>query len=511
MSDTRVERIVILGGGTAGWMSAAALSKTLGPRYAITLVESEEIGTVGVGEATIPMILQFNAALGLDEPDFVARTQGSFKLGIEFVDWGRKGDRYIHGFGKIGQAMSLAPFYHFWLKQRAAGAAGPLDEYSLNTAAARANKFLPPSDRHPGSPLADIAYAYHFDAGLYARYLREYAEARGVRRVEGKLASVERNPETGFITALSLEGGERLEGQLFIDCSGFRGLLIGEALGTGYVDWTHWLPCNRAAAVQCERREALTPYTRSTAREAGWQWRIPLQHRVGNGYVFSNAHLSEDEACARLLERLEGPALMTPKILRFTTGKREQFWAKNVVAVGLASGFMEPLESTSIHLVQSTIARLTTFFPHAGFDAEDIAAFNAQSHFEFDRIRDFLILHYKATERDDAPFWRHVRDMPIPDSLQAKLDLFRSNGRVFRESDELFGEQSWVQVMIGQGVLPRRWHALVDSFEDAAVARHVEETRRVIQNCLRVMPDHAEFIARHCAARAEPVAAPKVA
>jgi len=502
MTSSRVDRLVIVGGGTAGWMAAAALSKTLGPTYSISLIESEEIGTVGVGEATIPMIQQYNQALQLDEADFVRRTMGSFKLGIEFVDWGRRGDSYIHGFGKIGQSMSLAPFYQFWLKQRAAGAAGPLDDYSLNTVAARAHKFLPASTQHANSPLADIAYAYHFDAALYAKYLREYAETRGVKRLEGRVASVQQDAESGFVTGVTLDDGRSVDGQLFLDCSGFRGLLIEQTLKTGYVDWSHWLPCNRAAAVQCERREALTPYTRSTAREAGWQWRIPLQHRVGNGYVFCADHLSEDEASARLLERLEGSALMTPKILKFTTGKRNLFWNKNVVAVGLASGFMEPLESTSIHLIQSAIARLTTFFPHAGFDAVDIAAFNAQSHFEFDRIRDFLILHYKATIRDDTPFWRQVRDMPVPETLQAKIDLFRSNGRFFREQDELFGEMSWVQVMIGQGIVPRRWHALVDSFDEAAVAKHVEGTRRIIQNCLKVMPDHAEFIARHCAAAA---------
>jgi len=502
MTSSRVDRLVIVGGGTAGWMTAAALSKTLGPKYSISLIESEDIGTVGVGEATIPMIQQYNQALQLDEADFVRRTMGSFKLGIEFVDWGRKGDSYIHGFGKIGQSMSLAPFYQFWLKQRATGNAGPLDDYSLNTVAARANRFLPASAQHANSPLADIAYAYHFDAALYAKYLREYAEARGVSRLEGKVASVKQHPESGFVTGVTLEDGRTVDGQLFIDCSGFRGLLIEQTLKTGYVDWSHWLPCNRAAAVQCERREALTPYTRSTAREAGWQWRIPLQHRVGNGYVFCADHLSEDEASERLLQRVEGPALMTPKILKFVTGKRNLFWNKNVVAMGLASGFMEPLESTSIHLIQSAIARLTTFFPHAGFDAVDIDAFNEQSHVEFDRIRDFLIFHYKATTRDDTPFWRQVRDMPIPETLQAKIDLFRSNGRFFREQEELFGEMSWVQVMIGKGIVPRRWHALVDSFDDAAVAKHVEDTRRIIQNCLQVMPDHADFIARHCAASA---------
>ncbi|MBW8368302.1 MAG: tryptophan 7-halogenase, partial [Arenimonas sp.] len=421
--EGQVRDVVIVGGGTAGWMTAAALSKVLGPQHRIRLIESEDIGTVGVGEATIPMIKLFNQALEIDENDFIRETKGSFKLGIEFVNWGRLGDSYIHGFGKIGQDLGVIPFYQHWLKLRQAGQAGPLDDYSINTAAARANKFMPALTDRPNSPMADIAYAYHFDAGLYARYLRGYAEARGVRRTEGKVAQVTLRPEDGFVDAVVLESGERVEGQLFVDCSGFRGLLIEQALHTGYQDWTHWLPCDRAMAVQCASSGPLTPYTRSTARTAGWQWRIPLQHRVGNGYVYSSQFISDDEAASTLLANLEGEALMTPKPLRFTTGKRNKFWNKNVVAIGLASGFMEPLESTSIHLIQSGIARLTAFFPHAGFDAVDVDEFNAHSHFEFDKIRDFLILHYHATERSDTPFWDYVRTMSIPDSLQHKMDL----------------------------------------------------------------------------------------
>ncbi len=501
MQDQRIREVVIVGGGTAGWMAAAALAKVLGRSYSIRLVESDDIGTVGVGEATIPMIKLFNAALELDEADFIRRTQGSFKLGIEFVNWGQIGDSYIHGFGKIGQDLGIVPFYHYWLKLHQQGRAGHLDDYSINTAAARANKFMPARTDRPNSPLADIAYAYHFDAGLYARYLREYAEARGVRRTEGKVASVQQHPESGFIESITMESGERIPGQLFVDCSGFRGILIQQALKTGYIDWSHWLPCNRAVAVPCETRQAITPYTRSTARTAGWQWRIPLQHRVGNGHVFSADFISEDEATSMLMANLEGKPLAEPRVLKFVTGKRRKFWNKNVVAVGLASGFMEPLESTSIHLIQSAIARLTAFFPHAGFDQTDIDEFNTHSHWEFDKIRDFLILHYHATERSDTPFWNYVRTMDIPAELRTKMELFRSNGRVFRDGHELFAEPSWVQVMHGQRMRPRGYHALVDAQEDAAVQKHVETVHGVIAHCVDAMPTHEQFIDRHCAAR----------
>lgn len=505
MSDTRVREVVIVGGGTAGWMAASALSKILGDTASITLVESEEIGTVGVGEATIPMIKLFNQALEIDEADFMRRTKGSFKLGIEFVNWGQLGDSYIHGFGKIGQDLGMVGFYQYWLKARQMGRASHLDDYSICTAAARQNKFMPPIADRPNSPIADIGYAYHFDAGLYARYLREYSEARGVRRVEGKVKEVQQRPEDGFVSAVVLESGERVAGQLFIDCSGFRGLLIEQTLKAGYIDWTHWLPCDRAAAVQCETAQSITPYTRSTAQEAGWQWRIPLQHRVGNGYVFSSRFISEDEACAKLLSRLEGKALMTPKILKFVTGKRRKFWDKNVIAVGLASGFMEPLESTSIHLIQTAIARLTAFWPHSGFEQRDIDEFNAHADFEFDKIRDFLILHYHATERSDTPFWDYVRTMDIPESLREKMSLFNSNGRIFRQAEELFAEPSWVQVMIGQRMRPKGYNALVDAIDPEAALRHVDTVRAVIANCVRAMPTHEDFIARHCAA--EPMAA----
>ena len=497
----RVSEIVIVGGGTAGWMTAAALSKVLNRSYSIRLVESEEIGTVGVGEATIPMIKLFNTALDLDENQFIRETMGSFKLGIEFVNWGKLGDSYIHGFGKIGQDLGLVPFYQYWLKMHQAGKAAPLDDYSINTYAARHNKFMRAITDRPNSPLADIGYAYHFDAGLYAAFLRRYAEARGVVRTEGKVTNVEQNPDNGFVAAITLDNGERIPGQLFVDCSGFRGLLIEQTLKTGYTDWTHWLPCDRAVAVPCVRTTPLTPYTRSTARDAGWQWRIPLQHRVGNGHVFSSKFISEDEATAVVMANLEGEPLAEPRVLRFATGKRNKFWNKNVVAIGLASGFMEPLESTSIHLIQSSIARLTAFFPHAGFDETDIEEFNTHSDFEFDKIRDFLILHYHATQRDDTPFWNYVRTMEIPESLQRKMDLFNSNGRIFRDGSELFAEPSWVQVMHGQRMAPKSYHALVDVYPEEKITEFMRNIRGVIDKCTQAMPTHEDFIAKHCAAK----------
>ena len=503
----RIRDIVIVGGGTAGWMTAAALSKVMAGAYNIRLVESDEIGIVGVGEATIPMIKLYNQALDLDENEFVRQTRGSFKLGIEFRDWGRIGDNYIHGFGKIGQDLGVVSFYHYWLKMHQAGKAGALEDYSINTAACRHNKFMRAVTDRPKSPLADIAYAYHFDAGLYAQFLRRYGEARGVRRTEGKVVDVQLDGETGFVDAIVLDSGERIAGQLFIDCSGFRGLLIEQALKTGYTDWSHWLPCDRAVAVPSANAGPTTPYTRCTARSAGWQWRIPLQHRTGNGYVFSSHYISEDEATATVLANLEGEALAEPRVLRFTGGKRNKTWHRNVYAIGLSSGFLEPLESTSIHMIQSAIARLTAFFPHAGFDQADIDECNAHANFEIDRIRDFLIMHYKATERDDSPFWDHCRTMEIPDSLQQRMDLFRSNGRVFREGNEMFAEVSWLQVMNGQRVPVAGYHPLVDVYPEAKIAEFLEGVRSVIGKCVEVMPGHDAFIARHCAISPETMAA----
>jgi tryptophan halogenase len=499
VSDTRLANIVIVGGGSAGWMAAAALSRTLGFPVSITLVESEEIGTVGVGEATVPHLRLFNDTLRIDEVEFVRAVRGTFKLGIQFVDWGRVGDRYIHGFGAIGHDYRALAFFHYWLKLHLQGKAAPLDDYSLNTAAGAAGKFFAgASDVPPDSPLAKIAYAYHFDAGLYARFLRRYAEARGVKRVEGEVVDVRLRGDDGFIDSIVLKSGQTLAGDLFIDCSGFRGLLIEGALKTGYDDWTHWLPCDRAVAVPSDKTGPATPYTRSTARPAGWQWRIPLQHRTGNGYVYSSAHTTDEEARALLLANLDGKPLADPRVLKFTTGRRRQMWNANCVALGLASGFLEPLESTSIYLVQSGLARLISMLPDKRMNPVLRDRYNAEAAFEIERIRDFLILHYHATERRDTAFWNHVGTMSIPDTLAAKIELFRDSGRFYRESDEMFAQTSWWQVMIGQRIVPRAWHPLVDAVPDAELVKLGESVRGVIGSCVAAMPPHEAFIERYC-------------
>lgn len=496
-----VRNIVVVGGGTAGWMSAAALARLLEGAYNIRLVESDEIGIVGVGEATIPNIKNYNRALGIDENEFLRATQGTFKLGIEFVNWGAVGERYTHGFGKIGQEQAGVSFHHYWLRLRSEGLGRPtLDPYSINTVAPQTAKFMNARPDMPNSPLGDLANAYHFDARLYAQYLRRYAEALGVQRIEGKIVQVQQREGDGGVAALVLEGGRRIEGDFFIDCSGLRGLLIEQTLKAGYEDWSHWLPCDRAIAVPCASVQPLLPITRSTAHGAGWQWRIPLQHRIGNGHVFCSRFMSEDEASAILLSNLDGEPIAAPRTIRFLTGRRRKFWVRNVVAVGLASGFLEPLESTSIHLIQTALARIVAFFPHAGLDAVDIAEYNAQTQFEYERIRDFIILHYHVTRRDDTPFWRSVRDMEVPDSLQRKIDLYSSNGRIFRENNELFAELSWLQVMQGQGLHPRGYHPLADLPTTTEVLSLVDDVETVIKKCVAVMPSQAEYVAANCAA-----------
>ncbi len=503
MNPSRIQDIVVVGGGTAGWMAAAAMAKVLGPAYRIRLIESDQIGIVGVGEATVPHIKAFNNLLRIDEADFVRQTQGTFKLGIEFVDWRKRGESYIHGFGtEIGHPLGLLPFHQYWIKARQAGQAQDLGAYTLNTVASRQNKFMVSATDVPaGSPLSNIAYAYHFDASLYARYLRAYSEKLGVQRSEGIVEKVQLHPESGYVESITLQSGEVISGDLFIDCSGFRGLLIEDALHTGYVDFTHWLPCDRALAVPCENAGAPTPYTRATAREAGWQWRIPLQHRTGNGYVYSSAHISDDEAAAKLLANLDGKALAEPRPLRFTTGRRKKCWNRNVVALGLASGFMEPLESTSIHLIQSGISKLLELFPSQGISEVLVDRYNDQLAFEFDRIRDFLVLHYNTTERDDTPFWKQCRDMSIPPELQANIDLFRDSGRFFRNANEMFAEISWIQVMVGQGIMPQGYHPLVDLVPEHEVGRFVASVGRTIAACVDVMPSHQAFIDRYCASQ----------
>ncbi|HEY8708381.1 MAG TPA: tryptophan halogenase family protein [Burkholderiaceae bacterium] len=497
--DDCIGSVVIVGGGTAGWMVAAALSRLTGPNLRIRLIESDEISTVGVGEATIPQIKLFNQALGLDEDDFVRQTQGTFKLGIQFVNWRRVGDAYLHAFGPLGRDLGLIPFHQYWLRQRATGGAADIGVFALNAVAALQNRFMRASDA-PNSPLGHIAHAFHFDAGLYARYLRTYSEARNVQRTEGRITRALLREGDGFIEAVEMESGERVAGELFIDCSGFRGLLIEETLKTGYEDWSHWLPCDRAIAVPCESVVELTPYTRATARGAGWQWRIPLQHRIGNGHVYASKFMSDDEATAILLANLDGRRLAEPRQLKFVTGKRKKVWNKNCVAVGLSSGFMEPLESTSIHLIQSTIARLMSLFPTRRFDPVEIAEFNRQSDFEVERIRDFLILHYKATERDDTPFWRQCRDMEIPPELARRVELFRSHGRIYRTADELFAEAGWLQVLLGQGIVPAGHHPLAALLGDEQRTAFLEDIRNVIARSAELMPAHADFVAKHCAA-----------
>lgn len=501
MTDRHVRNIVIVGGGTAGWMAAAAFAKFLGRDHSIHLVESEEIGTVGVGEATVPHLKLFNQVLEIDEIDFVKQVQGTFKLGIQFVDWGRIGDRYIHSFGAIGHDYGLLPFHQYWLKRFLAGKADDIGAYSLNSAAGPRGKFMTSATDVPASsPLANIAYAYHFDAGLYARYLRRYAETRGVRRTEGQVVEVMLRAEDGFIEAVRLENGAQLSGDLFIDCSGFRGLLIEQALHSGYEDWTHWLPCDRALAVPSENVGEPTPFTRSTARAAGWQWRIPLQHRTGNGYVYSSKYVSDDEAAETLLKSLDGRALRGPRMLKFTTGMRRKIWNRNCVAVGLASGFLEPLESTSIFLIQSGIARLISLLPDQGFSPVLIERYNAQARFEFERIRDFIILHYHATERSDTPFWNYCRTMSVPEQLASNIRLFRDSGRFFRDAEELFALTSWVQVMLGQHIVPRSYHPVVDELPDNELAELVDGVKKVISTCVDAMPMHSQFIARYCQA-----------
>jgi tryptophan 7-halogenase len=498
-TETPLKNIVIVGGGTAGWMTAASLSRLLRGKYTIRLIESDEISTVGVGESTIPMIRLFNATLGINEDEFMRETKATFKLGIEFENWGRAGERYMHGFGSFGQPLWTLDFFQYWLRAWQAGKAPDLEHYSLNRMAARAGKFMRPSPDMQNSPLADIPYAFHLDAGLYARYLRKYAESHGVVRTEGKVVEARQHADAS-IESVVLANGLAIGGDLFIDCSGFRGLLIEQTLKTGFEDWSHWLPCDRAWAVPCELSGELPPYTRATARPAGWQWRIGLQHRTGNGHVYASRFMSDDEAAAILMNNLDGKALAEPRMLRFTAGKRAKVWNKNVVAVGLSSGFLEPLESTSIHLIQSTVSRLLAFFPDGGFDQADIDEFNRQCDFEIERIRDFIILHYHATERGDTPFWDYCRTMDVPDTLRRKVALYKAHGRVVRENEELFTPIGWQQVLHGQGVRPRGHHPLAGLPDEKELLDFLGNIEQVIGKCVDVMPTHADFIAAIVAA-----------
>ena len=499
MTQSTRTRIVVVGGGTAGWMTAAALTRLMPGRCTVRLVESEAIGIVGVGEATLPHIRAFNERLGIDEAEFMARTRATFKLGIEFRDWGRIGDSYVHPFGTFGRGRGAIDFHHYWARLANQGIdLPPLDRFSYACTMAREGKFdHPPEDRRQLA--GTFGYAYQFDAVMFAPYLRSLAEEMGAVRTEGIVTAVERDGESGDIAAITLQSGERIEGDLFIDCSGFRSLLVGEAMAEPFEDWSRWLPTDRAVAMPCRTRTAVTPYTSAIAMPAGWRWRIPLQHRTGNGYIYASDFVSGDDAQAALEAAVEGEPIATPRVLKFKAGRRRRSWVGNCIAIGLASGFLEPLESTSIYLVQQAITALIELFPDRRVSASDRDEFNRVIDLEYDRIRDFLILHYHATTRDDSPFWNYVRTMPIPDSLSAKMDLWRRRARVVKYREGVFLDASWVAVYLGQGILPEGWDPRADTVSGDELMRTLDALRREIAGDVVGRPDHRAFIDRYCA------------
>jgi tryptophan halogenase len=504
-TNNRIQKVVIVGGGTAGWITASALSRVLGKeRVSITLIESDQISTVGVGEATIPPIRDFHRMLGLSEADFVRRTQATFKLGIEFDGWGVEGGSYFHPFGEYGRKFDSVAFHHYWMRGRSidtgsVDGVGDLDQYSLCTVAAMAGKFAPNSS-DPNSILSAIGYAYHFDASLYAQLLRDYSESLGVRRIEGMVTSVEQHADTGFIKTVTLESKDVIDGDLFIDCTGFAALLIDKTLGVEFEDWGHYLPSDRALAVQTENTgSSILPYTKSIAHAAGWQWRIPLQHRTGNGIVYSSKYMTDEQAKAQLFEKLEGEMISEPKSIRFKTGKRRQSWNKNCIAIGLSSGFLEPLESTSIHLIQTAVSRLLTLFPGQEFDPADIDEYNNGVNQELDFIRDFIILHYHANQRPE-PMWKHCREMQIPESLKHKIELFENRGRLFDDRYDLFKSASWLAVMQGQGLQARYYDPIVDCKSPERLLQLLADMRGAFAQAAAAMPSHEQFILDNCAA-----------
>jgi tryptophan 7-halogenase len=501
MTPEEKTRVVVVGGGTAGWMTAAALVKLLPGRCAVHLVESEAIGIVGVGEATLPHIRAFNERLGIQEAEFMSRTRATFKLGIEFVNWGAIGDSYIHPFGTYGPGTTDVDFHQYWLRLVHAGVPVPkLEELSMACTIARLNRFeLPSTD--PSSIASTFGYAYQFDANLFAPYLRALAEGLGARRTEGKVVAVHRNGESGDVESIELESGERIEGDLFVDCSGFRSLLLGETMGEPFQDWSRWLPADRAAAMPCRTETALTPYTSAIAMESGWRWRIPLQHRTGNGYVYSSAFISDEDAASALVAAVEGEPIAEPRVLRFLAGRRERSWVNNCVGVGLASGFLEPLESTSIYLIQQAITFLLELFPERRISPLDRDEFNRLIDIEYDRIRDFLILHYHATHRDDTPFWDYVRTMQIPDTLAEKLELFRRRGRVVKYREGVFLDASWIAVYLGQRVMPEGHDMRAEAPPMDSLARGMESLRADIADTASRMPDHVRRIESYCPMR----------
>ncbi|MES2120769.1 MAG: tryptophan halogenase family protein [Pseudomonadota bacterium] len=491
-----IREIVIVGGGTAGWMTAAAAARFLAsPERRIRLIESEAIGTVGVGEGTIPPMLEFNQMLGIPEPEFLRATKGTYKLGIDFVGWGTEDERYFHPFGYIGSSLDGVAFHQLWLKHRANPAIGPLGAYSMSTLAAHDNRFAPPAPPDPRSPVSPLAYAFHLDASLYAGMLREFAEARGVERIEGRIVEVNRDDDDDHITDVTLESGQRIEGELFIDCSGFRSLLIGDVMGSPFEDWSHWLPCDRAIAMPSEVAKPLTPFTRAIANPAGWQWRIPLQHRTGNGHVYCSGYMDDEEAERILLANLDTPSIGTPKKLKFKAGRREKSWVGNVVAIGLSAGFLEPLESTSIWLIQHGIQKLFALFPDARFGNVERDEYNRTIALAYEGVRDFIILHYQATRRPE-PFWTDVRAVPMPDTLRRKIDLFADKGRVFKYQDELFEVPSWVAVMLGQGIVPEGHDPMADSLPDDRVVPAMLQLRNAYRDAALALPLQEAFLSR---------------
>ncbi|NOR19097.1 MAG: tryptophan halogenase [Xanthomonadales bacterium] len=491
----KIKKVVVVGGGTAGWISAALLKRVLGAQVDIELVESEQIGIIGVGEATIPPIRHINSVLELDEAEFLRETKATIKIAIKFENWRVQGESYYHTFGTPGKSQAFCHFHHFWTRAQQAGFDSNLWDYDLNYLCSEAGKF---AKMQVNDPMWELNYAYHFDASLYGQFLRKYSEKRGVKRTEGLIEQVNVNTESGHVESLVLKSGDVVNGDFFVDCSGIRGLLIQQQLDVGYEDWSHWLPCDRAMAVPTERFKDTLPYTRSIAHSAGWQWRIPLQHRNGNGLVYSSSHYSDDEAANILLNNLDSPTIGEPKIIPFKPGRARKQWSKNVVAVGLSSGFLEPLESTSIFLIQSAVVRLIHLFPHAGVTDALIEEYNRQSQTEYELVRDFIILHYYLNEREDSQFWRDARNMEVPDRLTQKIELFRANGGLFQDQLDIFLEPSWLQVMLGQGVMPQDYHPIADSLTDEQLKDKLARTKQYAMDPLAKIPSHDEFLKLFC-------------
>jgi tryptophan halogenase len=491
--ENKINDLVIVGGGTAGWLTAALMVKVLGRSINIRLIESEKIGIIGVGEATIPPIIAYNNAIGVDEKDFLKATKGTIKLGIQFENWGKIGDSYMHAFGDIGKNFPFCEFHHFWVRSQQLGYDSNFWDYSLNYQTATNNKFAK-LNTIEGTNLPGMQYAYHFDASLYAKFLSEVSQKQGVVRTEGTIQQVHLKPDNGYIDSVTLEDGTNIKGDLFVDCTGLHGLLIEKTLNTGYEDWNHWLPCDRAVAMPSKNAERIRPYTRAIAHPVGWQWQIPLQHRCGNGYVYSSKHISDDEAVQRLKDNIQTEIIGEPNLIRYRTGRRRKQWHKNVVCIGLSAGFFEPLESTNIHLIQTGAIRLLKYFPHNGIQASEVDEYNKRSQDEYERIRDFIILHYKQNMRDDTDFWRQCQQMDIPETLRLKMELFKKTGKVFRELEDLFTEIAWKQVLIGQRAIPEDYHPMVDSLSKEQIFELMDNLKTIINSNVNKMPSHEEFL-----------------